>query len=49
MDFIAKHNISFGEAAKARQHDGGDRNRRETPLFAAGIERMSQHGLYAAA
>ncbi len=39
MDFIAAHNISFKDAAAARQHDGGDHNRRETPLFAASIER----------
>lgn len=41
MDFIAKHDISFEEAAKGRQHDGGDHNRRETPLFAASIERKA--------
>jgi hypothetical protein len=29
-NFIAKHNISFEEAAKARQHDGGDHNRGES-------------------
>jgi hypothetical protein len=39
MEFIAEHNMSFEEAAAARQHDGGDHNRRETPLFAASIER----------
>jgi hypothetical protein len=33
MEFIAKHKISFEEAAAARQHDGGDHNRRETPPF----------------
>jgi hypothetical protein len=41
MDFIAKHNIPFEDAAAQRQHDGGDHNRRETPLFAASIERMA--------
>jgi hypothetical protein len=41
MDFIAKHNISFEEAAAGRQRDGGDHNRRETPLFAASIERAA--------
>ena len=39
--FIAKHNISFEDAAAARQRDGGDHNRRETPLFAASIERKA--------
>jgi hypothetical protein len=41
MDFIAGHGMSFEEAAAARQHDGGDHNRRETPLFAASIERKA--------
>jgi hypothetical protein len=41
MEFLAKHNISFADAAAARQRDGGDHNRRETPLFAASIERMA--------
>ena len=40
MEFIAEHNISFEDAAGARQ-DGGDHNRRETPLFAASIERKA--------
>jgi hypothetical protein len=39
MEFIAQHNISFEDAAAGRQRDGGDHNRRETPLFAASIER----------
>ncbi len=39
MEFIVKHKISFEDASAARQHDGGDHNRRETPLFAASIER----------
>jgi hypothetical protein len=33
--------MNFEEAAAARQHDGGDYNRRETPLFAASIERQA--------
>jgi hypothetical protein len=41
VEFIAKHNISFEDAAAARQRDGGDHNRRETPLFAASIERKA--------
>ena len=41
MDFIAKHNIRFEDAAAQRQLDGSDHNRRETPLFAASIERMA--------
>ena len=41
MDFIAKHNVSFADAAAARQRDGGDHNRRETPLFAGSIERKA--------
>lgn len=41
MEFIAKHNMTFEEAAAARQHDGGDHNRRETPLFAQSIERLA--------
>jgi hypothetical protein len=44
MDFIAKHQISFEDAAAGRQHDGGDHNRRETPLFAASIERLALSG-----
>jgi hypothetical protein len=41
MDFIAQHKIPFKEAAAARQHVGGEHNRRETLLFAASIERMA--------
>lgn len=41
MEFIARHNIRFEVAAVQRQHDGGDHNRRETPSFAASIERMA--------
>ncbi len=39
MDFIAQHGMTFEQAAAARQHDGGDHNRRETPLFAESIAR----------
>lgn len=42
MNFIAEHGVSFEQAAAARQHDGGDHNRRETPLFA---ESIAQHAL----
>lgn len=41
MEFIAKDNITFEDAAAARQRDRGDHNRRETPLFAASIERKA--------
>lgn len=41
MDFIALHKIKFKDAAAARQHVEGEHNRRETPLFAASIERMA--------
>lgn len=41
MDFIAAHNISYADAAKARQDAGGDHNHRETPLFAASIGRRA--------
>jgi hypothetical protein len=41
MDFIAQHGMTFEQAAAARQHDGGDHNRRETPLFAESIGRRS--------
>jgi hypothetical protein len=40
VESITKHNIRFEEAVQ-RQHDGGDHNRRETPLFAASIERLA--------
>ncbi len=43
IEFIAKNNISFEEAAAARQRDGGDHNRRETPLFAESIARKGLH------
>ncbi|WP_080435042.1 hypothetical protein [Burkholderia ubonensis] len=39
MNFLAEHNLSFDEAAAARQAASGDHNRRETPLFAASIAR----------
>lgn len=41
MDFIAQHGVSFEQAAAGRQHDGGDHNRRETPLFAESIARLA--------
>jgi hypothetical protein len=41
MELIAEQGITFEDAAAARQHDGGDHNRRETPLFAASIERKA--------
>jgi hypothetical protein len=41
MDFIAAHGVTFEQAAAARQHDGADHNRRETPLFAESIARHS--------
>lgn len=41
MDFIAAHKISFEQAAAVRQRDGGDHNRRETPLFAESIARKA--------
>jgi hypothetical protein len=41
MDFIAQHGITFEQVAAARQHDGGDHNLRETPLFAKSIARRS--------
>jgi hypothetical protein len=41
MDFIAQHGMTFEQAAAARQRDGGDHNRRETPLFAESIARRS--------
>ncbi len=37
MHFIAKCGQIFEEAA--RQHDGADHNRRETPIFAESIAR----------
>ena len=44
MEFVAKNHITLEEAAAARQRDGGDHNRRETPLFAASIERHALRG-----
>jgi hypothetical protein len=41
LDFIVKHGTPFEVAADARQRDGGDHNSRETPLFAASIERRA--------
>ena len=46
MDFIARHKVSFEDAAAARQRDGGDHNRRETPLFAGSIERKALASLH---
>ena len=39
MEFIAKHHISFENAAAARRQVEGGHHHRETPLFAASIER----------
>ncbi|MEU8936088.1 hypothetical protein AB0D30_40145 [Streptomyces sp. NPDC048409] len=39
MAFNEKNGITFEEAARARQEASGDHCRRETPLFAASIER----------
>ncbi|MFQ3557524.1 hypothetical protein QZN11_12110 [Streptomyces gramineus] len=39
MDFNERDGGTFEEAAAARQAASGDHNRRETPLFAAGIAR----------
>jgi hypothetical protein len=39
MAFNERNGITFDEAAKARQQASGDHCRRETPLFAASIER----------
>lgn len=44
MDFIQAHGMSFEAAADARQHDGGDHNSRETPLFAESIARHARSG-----
>ncbi len=41
LDFIGRHGMPFEDAAAARQHDGGDHNSRETPMFAASIERRA--------
>ena len=41
VNFIAAHNISFEQAAAARQRDGGEHNRRENPLFAESIARRA--------
>lgn len=42
MKFIAGRKMTFEDAAAARQRDGGDHNRRETPLFAASLERKAR-------
>ena len=41
LDFIPMYNISFEQAPTARQHDGGEHNRRETPLFVESIARRA--------
>jgi hypothetical protein len=41
LNFIELHGTPFQDAADARQRDGGDHNSRETPLFAASIERRA--------
>jgi hypothetical protein len=41
MAFIKAHSVTFEDAAAARQRDGGDHNRRETPLFAESIRRKA--------
>ncbi|MFD0485371.1 hypothetical protein ACFQ46_22475 [Kineococcus sp. GCM10028916] len=41
MDFITAHGQSFEEASAVRQEASGDHNRRETPQFAASIERKA--------
>jgi hypothetical protein len=41
LDFIKQHNVKFEDAAAQRQRDGGDHNRRETPLFAESIARKA--------
>lgn len=41
LNFIEKNGTPFQDAADARQRDGGDHNSRETPLFAASIERRA--------
>jgi len=41
MAFLKEHNINFEDAAAARQRDGCDHNRRETPLFAESIKRKA--------
>jgi hypothetical protein len=39
MEFIARNGVSFEQAAAERQHDGGDHDRREAPLFAESVAR----------
>jgi hypothetical protein len=41
LEFIKRHGVTFEDAAAARQRDGGDHNRRETPLFAESIKRRA--------
>lgn len=42
LEFIKEHNITFEQAANARQAASGDHNRRETPLFAESIARAAR-------
>ncbi|MFJ2645214.1 hypothetical protein ACIO1C_00505 [Streptomyces sp. NPDC087420] len=44
MAFSEEQSISFEEASADRQAASGDHNRRETPLFAASIERRALAG-----
>jgi hypothetical protein len=44
LGFMAQHGTSFEDAAAARERDGGEQNRRETPLFAARIEPKALSG-----
>jgi hypothetical protein len=39
MAFIKQPDVTFEDSAAPRQHDGGDQNRRETPLFAESMQR----------
>lgn len=42
MTFLAAHDLSFEDAASARQAAGSNHNRRETPLFAESIARRAR-------
>jgi hypothetical protein len=41
MKFISDHNVTYEDAAAARQAAGSDHNFRETPFFAASIARRA--------
>ncbi|CCK24746.1 hypothetical protein BN159_0367 [Streptomyces davaonensis JCM 4913] len=41
---LEEHGVAFGDAIKRSQPAGEDHNRRETPLFAASIERAARTG-----